>query len=515
MSHLSTRQIAKNVVSSWGGVAVSVLLSFFAAPFIVRQLGNSAYGVWVLMGSIAGYLSLLDFGVRGAITRHIARFSARGEDEEASRTATAALQLFMAMGVLAIVVPAVLAFTAIDRFAIPAEYREAAQFVFVLVGINVGVSLIAGAYGGIVAACNRIDLNNLVDVVIAVLRTGLTVGILFAGYGLVTMAAVHAALSVVRCVWLASLSRRLYPALHYSLRRIATEHFRLIFSFSIYSFLIHISGRLIYYTDALIIAAFLPVSLLTFFAVGGSLVDYARMLISSVSVATSPVASTLDGIGNYDRVRTLLINSARFSMAILLPIAVTFIVRGDTFIGLWMGPAYAATSGRVLAILALPLLFHGGSHGIGGIMLGLGKHKPMVPAMLGEAAANVVVSIALIQTMGIEGAAWGTAIPSVASSLFFWPLYTRRAVEIPLTVYIKEIWLRPWIAMVPFMLLTVLIDRFWTPQALWMFFAQVSLCVAPTVAMFWWVFFTPTEREALLAKTSRAFRRRSGEESVA
>jgi len=80
VSLFSPRQIAKNVLSSWGGAAVGLALSFVATPFVIGRLGDSAYGVWVLMSSVAGYLGLLDFGVRGATTRYIARFAARHED---------------------------------------------------------------------------------------------------------------------------------------------------------------------------------------------------------------------------------------------------------------------------------------------------------------------------------------------------------------------------------------------------------------------------------------------------
>jgi hypothetical protein len=32
------------------------------SPFIVHHLGTSAYGMWVLVGSLTGYLGLLNLG---------------------------------------------------------------------------------------------------------------------------------------------------------------------------------------------------------------------------------------------------------------------------------------------------------------------------------------------------------------------------------------------------------------------------------------------------------------------
>jgi len=74
------------------------------------------------------------------------------------------------------------------------------------------------------------------------------------------------------------------------------------------------------------------------------------------------MASSLDGMGEHERVQRLLAGSAKFSMMILLPVALTFLIRGSSFIGLWMGPSYAELSGAVLAILSLPLLVRAGAH---------------------------------------------------------------------------------------------------------------------------------------------------------
>jgi len=60
----ATRTI-RNVAANWGGFAFSILVTFFLSPFVVRHLGNGSYGVWTLIGSLTGYLGLLDMGVRG------------------------------------------------------------------------------------------------------------------------------------------------------------------------------------------------------------------------------------------------------------------------------------------------------------------------------------------------------------------------------------------------------------------------------------------------------------------
>ncbi len=56
--------VLRSTVANWTAFAVAAVVGFMLSPFIVHRLGNSAYGTWALLGSLVGYLGLLDFGVR-------------------------------------------------------------------------------------------------------------------------------------------------------------------------------------------------------------------------------------------------------------------------------------------------------------------------------------------------------------------------------------------------------------------------------------------------------------------
>jgi O-antigen/teichoic acid export membrane protein len=504
-----------NVISNWGGQLFALALGFFMAPFVVHRLGDSAYGVWSLAAAIAGYLTLLDLGVRGAVTRYVARFAVSGQHEQAGKIASAALQIFCAMAGVAVLVAFLLAVVGVEQFDIPAEYRTAARIVIVVAGLNVGISLVSGVYAGMVAAMQRFDLLNLVDIVVAVSRALAFILVLRAGYDLIAMA-------VVQLIWSASyggsmawLCRRVYPELRLSLAAGDRASIRMIFSFSILTFLIHVSGRLIYYTDALIIATFLPIGLLTLFSIAAALVEYARNLVASISYTTSLMASTLDAVGDMAAVERVLLGSGRFSMMILLPVALTFLIRGESFIGLWMGAVYAGPSSAVLAVLALPLLVHASGQGLGGMMIGIGRHQPMVPAMIVEGAANVVISAWLVRSMGIIGVAWGTAIPALASSLLFWPWYIQRAAGISAARYFRAFWSGPFMAVVPFAVCTFLFERFWPVRTLYGFAVQVAVCLGVVVISDWFICFSSEQRSALTASARQRMMKLRAQVSVA
>src|SRR5579863_5970723 len=83
-------QLVRSIAGNWTAFIVSAGVAFFLSPFIVHHLGNIAYGVWTLVVSMVSFMSLLDLGLRGAVTRFVARNHAQGNHSESSRAVSAA-----------------------------------------------------------------------------------------------------------------------------------------------------------------------------------------------------------------------------------------------------------------------------------------------------------------------------------------------------------------------------------------------------------------------------------------
>jgi O-antigen/teichoic acid export membrane protein len=489
-------QAARNVIANWLTYVASGSVSFFLSPFIVRHLGNSAYGVWVLLVSLTGYLGFLDLGIRGAVTRYVAKFHSEGAHEESSYTVSSALGLFFTAGILAVFASVLFAIFAVPHFEIPPAYARAAQIVVVITGLNIAISLVSGVFGGVLVGLQRFDLTNSIAVGGIVVRTIAIVLALKSGYGLITLALIQLAGTVGELGLGATLSRRLYPQVTVALGKLRRSHISLIFSFGFFAFILHMSNYLIYYTDALVIGAFLPVSMVTFFSIGSNLTIYARDLVSGFSRIMTPLASKLEVEGGISDLRRTSLKGARFCAMAMWPIFVTFIIRGHSFIGLWMGPSYADLSGHVLWILSIPWLFGVGTSVIASVMLGISKHKRVVPAGVAEGLGNLALSIALVKSMGIIGVAWGTAIPNLAVSIFFWPWYSRRTLGIPIRDYMRSLWLLPAATILPFGICTYLVDRFWPVRTLLLFFVQVAAILPVAFVCIWFLGLTADERSS-------------------
>jgi len=485
----------RNVVANWSGFAFSILVNFFLSPFVVRHLGNGAYGVWILIVSMTGYLGLLDMGVRGAVTRFVAKFHAQADHKQANETASSAMLIFSVAGLLAVIISAGLGAAALNRLQIPVSFQAQARIVLLIAGVTVAFSMVGGVFGGILVALQRFDLVNMIEVATSGLRALVIVLALRHGAGITALALIQLAAGFLSGAASAFLVARSYPELRIRPRNANREHLRMIFSFSVHSFLLQIFAYLILSTDSVVIAAFLPVSYVTFFAIAANLVVYARGLAQGISSTITPLASRLEATGDFPGLRHTALTSACYSSALMMPIALTFLLRGSSFIRLWMGPEFATLSGKVLWILAWMAMFSAGPGAGWAVVQGIGKHKALVPVYLLESLTNLGMSIVLVRKIGVLGVAWGSTIPNLIVCLLFWPWFLRRTLQIPVRDYVVSTWGRPLLAMLPFALCSYLFERMIPAANLWVYFGQVAAAIPLGLIGFWYVCVPREERQ--------------------
>jgi O-antigen/teichoic acid export membrane protein len=499
----------RNIVSNWGGYLFSAIVGFFLSPYVVRHLGDAGYGVWSVLVSLTGYLGLLDLGVRGAVTRYIARSHAQADHLGSTQVASSAIAIFLPAGIVAIAVSAVLASFVIGRMNIPEQYLLAGRFVLLLLGVNVAFSLINGVYGGILVALQRFDLSNGIEVASTGLRAVAIMVALNHGFGLVTLACLQLFFTLARLPANLFLVSRLYPELHARPWSADRQKVSLIFSFSIFSFLLHVSQSLIYASDLVIIGAYLPAMAVTFYAIAGNLAEYARGLVAGITQTMTPLASSLEARKDGRTLQEIVLQSSSWATMVALPVVTTFFLRGSSFIALWMGPQYSDLSGNVLRVMAFSILFWASSSTVGSTMLGISRHKPMVPVALFDGLCNVAMSIFLVRRIGIIGVAWGTLIPGLFSSMLFFPWYLHHTLGIHPRRYVVSAWLKPGLAIIPFALFSYAIERFWPAHNLFLFFLQIALCMPLVLVCSWWMCLTSGQRAAYSRKFSLKYNHHS------
>jgi O-antigen/teichoic acid export membrane protein len=499
------RGLMRNALANWGAFLYVAGVSFFLSPYIVSHLGATAYGVWSLLVALVGYLGLLDFGVRGAVTRYVAHHHAVSNAPAASAIASAALVLFGAFGVLAIVIACVTAWFAPHLFHIPAELEARAGLVIVVGGLTVATTLVASVYGGIITGLQRFDVSSGVEIAITTARTIGVIVVLQTDHGLLGIALVHLGAAALYGILMWRATRRYYPQLRIGFDQPLRPQVRTILSYSAFLSAIHVFNMIIYYTDTLVIAMVLPISAVAFFVIASNLCEHAAKVSGALSKTMAPRVSALNSVGRSVAVDVLA--TARLATLAMAPIAVTFLVRGESFIDLWMGPEFGPTSGAVLRVLSV-MVWLGGARAVAvSALIGSGRHRSIIPAVAAEALCNLGLSILFAHLVGVVGVALGSVIPSVLIGGLAIPIYLKRATGVRVRAFYEHAWLRPSIAVVPFAVGTLLFE-FWLPaHNLATFFAQVLLILPLVPLLALKVCANRDERRALAGLAARLLAR--------
>ena len=116
----------KNIVSSWGGLAVNIAVGFFLSPFILHHLGDEAFGLWILVFSLTGYYGIFDFGIRSSLVRYVSKFQATGDKDQLAHLVNTSFFTYSCLG-LFLLAPTTLGGVYVDRLFHGATLPRAAS----------------------------------------------------------------------------------------------------------------------------------------------------------------------------------------------------------------------------------------------------------------------------------------------------------------------------------------------------------------------------------------------------
>jgi len=123
--------------SRWG---LTFWSACFLSPFLIHWLGDTAFGIWVLIFSITGYYGLFDLGIRSSVVRYVSKFAATDDIEDLAKLINTSLFTYSCIGALSLLVTLFLSFYVDHIFKIPPELHSTARWLLLLVGASVGIA---------------------------------------------------------------------------------------------------------------------------------------------------------------------------------------------------------------------------------------------------------------------------------------------------------------------------------------------------------------------------------------
>jgi O-antigen/teichoic acid export membrane protein len=430
------RVLARNAAWNYGGFVVNVVTNLLLFPFVVRHLGEAASGIWLLLGSLTGYMGLLELGIVPSLTQHVASALGAGNRRAIDRTVSTALvvlsaMMFVALQGLWLVSPLV------GLLQVPSALETDAQLVFAVSIVGVALRMPLAAYQAVLLGSQRQDRCNQLWIVLALSKAFATTTLLLLGFGVVALvvmeATAHLLAGVLQIRWV----RQEVPDLRLSWRDADRRNARALVGFGGAVLLTNLCALVIEQTDRFVIGVFLPVQQVTHYAAAWKVYMMAFSLPTILLQALSPVIGHLHGHGDRRAVREVFLRMTKYSGAVALPLSVSVGLSSGVLLHVWMGPSFseARLPVQVLLVAFAVTAFNHAGHST---LLGLRKVAGLLPLYyVPQAILNLAVSLLLVTAYGPLGVALGTAVPALVLEYAF-IAYVLRQVDVPLGEFLQR-----------------------------------------------------------------------------
>jgi O-antigen/teichoic acid export membrane protein len=355
---MSSRLSKLNLNSVWNtlGMVAHMATGFLVAPFLINKLGDTTYGLWIIIASLTGYFAVLDLGVLGSVGRNVSFCQARGDVSGINQIVNTAL---LYLGVVAIVSVGCVYIIAchISSFITIEVNQTSNTFISILlVGVSFAFQLPSQVFDGILWAYERFDIQNLVDVPVAIARAVLTWLFVTADNGLIALALITICCTVVSSLCKVMATILVYPHICYSIRYITRTAGINLFGYGIWYFLLSLSRTISPQLALAFVGERLGTAAVTPFSIATRLKGYVNSLLIAGTQVLTPTATRLHAQGDHLRLRTLFANGTRICLIATLLFCTLFLFLGRPFLQLWIGDHMVVAYDFLLILLAGEIL---------------------------------------------------------------------------------------------------------------------------------------------------------------
>ncbi len=460
-------QIKRGAVLSYFNMLITISTGFILSPLMKNTWGADNMGCYILIGSMIGYISLLDFGLGDCIVRYVAKFRAQENKKARDNFINMCFTLYLVIAVVVAVVGVLLFFTYhnfLDEGKYTPEQFALMDKMFLIVLLNLVVSFVFQVFPGVLGAYEKFIFIRRVELIRNIVRPIIVLLLLHYNYDAVSVVIVDACSNIFyyACVIVYALKvlniRVCMKGIDYSI-------IRELFNYSFFVFLTYVVNQLNWKIDHLILGMNNGGEQITISSTGTQFANYFIQISTTLATLFLPRVTNLV-VKNAGKgpLTDIMIRVGRIQFLILGLVFTGFTIIGKQFMVTWMGPGFIDS--YYIGLMMMVALFVPEIQTVGlNILFAKSMHKFRACMLLGIAVLNVAVSIPLANNYGAIGAAIGTALSLLIGNGLILNIYYNNAVGVDIKRFFKE----TCHGLLPVMLISILLSSitFLVPQNGW------------------------------------------------
>ena len=430
----------RGAILSYLSIILSIVVQLVYTPLLIRMLGQSEYGLYSLVSSVIGYLTVLDLGFGNAIVVFTAKYRANKEYEKEKKLHGMFLVIFCIIGLIAGLLGLLLYFNVPLLFGKTMSDIELhkAKIMMLILSFNLAITFPFSIYSSIITAYEKFTFQKVMSIINTILKPLLMIPLLFLGYKSITMTVV---ITIVNIIVL--LSNYLYckKKLGINIKFMGFDKnlFKTIFSYSFFIFLGVIVDKVNWSVDQFVLGAVSGTIAVSLYSVASQINTLFVNLSSAMSGVLLPKMSKMIAKNASDEeITNEFIKVGRLQYLIIFLMASGFTLFGKEFIVAWAGNDFV-TSYYIAIILILPLCVPLIQNLGISIMQAKNMHKFRSILLAIIAIANIFISIPLAKAFGGIGSAIGTSLSLIVGNIIILNIYYYKKVGINVIDFWKSI----------------------------------------------------------------------------
>lgn len=435
-----SRERKLGAMLSYVSIAVSTLIQLLYTPLLIRMLGQSEYGLYSLINSVIGYLTVLDLGFGNAIIVYTAKYRAQGKYEDEKKLHGMFKVVFRIIGVIAGLIGLILFFNVTRLFGhsmTPIELQEA-KIMMLILAFNLMITFNFSIYSSIISAYEEFTYQKIMAIVNTLMKPLIMIPLLFMGYKSIAMTVV---ITVVNVFILISNYLFCRNKLNIKIKFMGFDKklFKIILSYSIWIFLGVIVDKINWSVDQFVLGAIVGTVAVSIYSAASTLNTLFINLSTAISSVMLPKMSKMVAKNaSEEELTSEFIKVGRIQYLIIFLMASGLVLFGKEFIIAWVGKGFE-TSYYVALILILPLCIPLIQNLGLSIMQAKNKYRFRTISMAIMSIFNIILSIFLAKKYGPVGSAIGTAISLIIINIFAMNIYYQKKVGINVIKFWQEI----------------------------------------------------------------------------
>ena len=236
--------LIKNISSNFFAQFWLMVISFFTTPIIFKHLGESKFGLLVILNTIPSYLSVLDFGIIAALIKNISELKAKNKNLT-NLISNSFLLYILTTAILSIALFFSAEYLSLKILKIPSELISLSVISLKLIALSFFLSSLISFFSTIPQALQRFEIYNLKNLIIGTVLPIGTIILLFLNKNLKEVVYLYIITHAVILFIFIYLAKALLPPLKLKLN-LNKKILNKLWSFGKFKFVSNINSRLVF-----------------------------------------------------------------------------------------------------------------------------------------------------------------------------------------------------------------------------------------------------------------------------